>query len=73
VSNPADIFTWNRNGKIDPTDIAISLATDGEDEEEDGEEFNLEDKHKPRTGCLTSAVSIVGIIVFAAFMLINRL
>lgn len=63
---------WNRNGKIDPTDIAISLATDSEDDE-DSEEFNLEDKHKPRTGCLSSVVSIVGIIVFAAFMLINRL
>lgn len=63
---------WNGNGKIDPTDIAISLATDS-DTDKDGEEFDLEDKPKLRTGCLTTVVSIVGIVILAALMVITQL
>ena len=50
---------WNGNGKIDPADIAISVAM--------GDEYDIDaslpkGKRKSGSGCLTSVMTLMGIV-----------
>lgn len=59
------MLDWNGNGKIDPVDIGISVATEKETE---NKKINAEDK-KSNIGCLTSVLLIIGFIaVIILFM-----
>ena len=55
---------WNGNGSIDPVDIGVSQALDG-----DQPSFDMQDASKPRdpraqaSGCLSSALIIVSSMV----------
>jgi len=49
---------WNGNGRIDPEDIAISIALDDDDEVTPLPEI----KPKPQAGCLASVMIFVGIV-----------
>ena len=53
------MLDWNGNGKIDPVDIGISVATEKETE---AEKPKLENK-KSNAGCLTSVLSILFLFV----------
>ncbi len=52
------MLDWNRNGKINPVDIGISVATEKETE---AVKPKAEDK-KSNAGCLTSVLLVVGLI-----------
>ena len=59
------MLDWNGNGKIDPVDIGISVATEKETEAENPK---AEDK-KANAGCLTSVLLVIGLIaVIICFM-----
>ena len=49
---------WNGDGKIDPVDIGISIATEADDDEESGAPMP-EVKRKSGGGCLTAMASLV--------------
>lgn len=59
------MLDWNGNGKIDPVDIGVSIATE---KETGAEESKAEDK-KSNVGCLTSIISVIGLIVVVIFFL----
>ncbi len=54
------MLDWNGNGKIDPVDIGISVATEKETE---AEKPKSEDK-KSNAGCLTSILLVISLISF---------
>jgi hypothetical protein len=59
---------WNGNGKIDPTDIAISVALDNE-HEDDGDTPPPEVKRKSGVGCVTSVMAFLGVVAFVIMRL----
>lgn len=69
---PMPFIDWDNNGKIDPTDIAISIMMD--DENENKNDNNVpppEPKHKNERGCLTSIITMVGFVSIAIISLIK--
>ena len=58
------MLDWNGNGKIDPIDIGVSIAT-----EKEIEKTKVKDK-KSNAGCLTSIVSVIGMIAIVILFII---
>lgn len=52
------MLDWNKNGKIDPIDVGISIAVESE---EDKKKSKTEEK-TPDIGCLTSFIFVVCLV-----------
>ena len=65
---------WNNNGKIDPVDIGISIATEDEHNCDDVGTPISDSHQKPTTGCLTTVLtlSFVFVIVIVVVCLLSR-
>ena len=61
---------WNGDGKIDPVDIGISIATEIVDDEESTIP-PPEIKQKSRGGCLSTTLTLIGIITVTIFMIVG--
>ncbi|MFA5675605.1 MAG: hypothetical protein WDA65_03700 [Christensenellales bacterium] len=60
---------WNNNGKIDPTDIGISIGLDSEYSEDAPQP---ESKRKLHNGCfLTALIFVLGIVILALVIVIH--
>lgn len=54
------MLDWNGNGKIDPVDIGISIATEKEIESTKPKAENI----NSNSGCLTSVLLVIGLLSF---------
>ena len=57
------MIDWNGNGKIDPIDIGISISTEKNNETQNSH------KSPSGTGCLTTCLIGIFIIIFAAILI----
>ena len=61
---------WNKNGKIDPEDIGISIASESNDDIGDVPP-SPEVKRKPGMGCLTTSIIIICVIALIIYTVLG--
>ena len=55
---------WNGNGRIDPVDIGVSVSVDDEQPDSDIEEAEKpQGQHVQASGCLSSALVALSVII----------